>query len=285
MKNTTNFEGMTLAETKTKLIDLVNRYNKSEDGTERAGIRIECDKFAEQYNTLSMLSLYAQAMADEIPLIYLIKAHHYGICSVKFEQSVSLSDDKKIVVSMSGNVSFDSKRKADMFDFIDWAEKSNKKVTTKGDWKLLTAIEREKINDEFRKGMNSDTEYKISKRVAHDVLQNCFDALIFVPSATGKNAIFPNKDCKNLIVSCAAEYKEKIKDNNSVDCSLSFFARKRWQNTIQNCLYLVLSEKTITYSYGDPEDAKPNSEEAPVEKTSTKKTSPKKTSAKKSETK
>ena len=267
------FEGMTLAEVKSKIVEMVNTYNKSTDPAERATIQVQSADFVKAYNELSKLNLYSKAMAAKIPedkdhpdrkptdeekaackLSFLIKTHHYGKADIKFEQSVAFDENKRAVSSVTASCSFDGTTTADMFDFIEWAEKANKKVTASGNWKVLTAVERERLNDEFRKSNASETEHKISKRTANDVLQKCFDALIFVPGGSGKNAIFPNTDCKNLIVNCGAEYKEKIKDDNDVDCGMTFYARKRWQNNIQRALYLILKNKKITYSYGDPED-------------------------------
>ena len=156
---------------------------------------------------------------------------------------------------MVGSIDADRVKKVDLFDFIVWAEKSNRKVVADGAWKTILAQQQTRINKEFKKAVSNEANYTVSKKTANDVLQICFDAIIMVPGESGKNSVFPNKDCKNLIVSCAAEYKETVKDDNDVDITLDFFKTKKWYSTIQSCLYMILKNKAITYTYGDPEEA------------------------------
>ena len=255
MKNAEMKSGKTMAELLNELNGKVNTYNKSTDNVEKIRIEVESKDIVEQYNELSKLALYANALTDEIPIAFVVKAHHYPTISAKFVASTDIDETGKLVAVKVGAVNTGNKN-VDLFDFINWAEKSNKKVAANGNWKAILGTQRDFINKEFRKSIESDTNYTVSKNTANDVLQACFDALVFVPGKSGKNSIFPNKDCKNLIVACAAEYKETITDSNDVDPSMAFFKTKRWYSTIQSALFLILKNKTIVYTYGDPEESK-----------------------------
>lgn len=265
-------KSMTMSEVLDALNKAVDDYNESNDYSKKVVLESDAKKLAEQYNEMAKLTVYAEALKAEIPVSAIVKKHHYGTYTVQYKPVIDLVDGKPVAKKV-GSVKTGTKN-VDLFDFIVWAEAKNKKVAAEANWKSIINAQREIICKAFDKAVSNDGEFKVSKSMANDVLQAVFDAIIFVPGASGKNSVFPNKDCKNLIIACGAEYKETITDTDDVDTSLNFFKDKKWKSLIQSALFLVLKNKTLTLSFGDPEaevnDAAVtdgNSEEATTEAT------------------
>ena len=258
-------KSMTMAEVLDALNTAVDSYNESNSVLTEDNIK----KLVDQYAEMSKLTAYAEALKAEIPVSAIIKKHHYRTYSVQYKPIIDIVDGKTVAKKV-GSVKAGNKN-VDLFDFIAWAEAKNKKVAADPMWKSKLNIQRDVICKAFDKAVANKGEFKVSKTMANNVLQAVFDAIIFVPGASGKNAVFPNDDCKNLIITCGAEYKETINDSDDVDTSLNFFKDKKWRSLIQSALFLVLKDKTLTISFGDPEaeanGETANSEEATTEAT------------------
>ena len=246
-----NMKSMTKLELLTALNEAAETYNKSHDDSVKAHLEVQAKGMMEQYNALAKLDVYAEVLETELPLAELIKKHHYSTIGVKYALNDDVVDGKLVSRKVASVVS--GKKNIDMFDFIKWAEACNKKVAATDDWKSTLKAQQKLINAAFKKSVSHESNYSVSKTLANNVLKAVFDALVFIPSENGLNSVLPNKDCKNLIITCAAEYKETIADDDDVDVSLDFFKDKRWQSTIQSTLYIVLKNKTLTYSFGEEE--------------------------------
>lgn len=274
--NTANIKSMTMVELIEHLNTKVNEFNEATGTSELISLKAEIKTTADQYNEMSKFVAYAAALSTEMPLVSIIKTHHYDTRSVTYKPSTEVKDGKTIVREF-GSIKVGT-RNVDAFDFIEWAKDRNKQVTAVANWKTILNAQRKKLNEEFKKAVESDKGYTVSKTTANNVLQAVYDALVFIPGESGKNAVFPNKDSKNIIIACAAEYKETIVDGD-VDASLNFFKDKHWKSIIQSTLYLVLSKKSLTYTYGDPEveedaaEVKPEAKDKPEAKPEAKKSS------------
>lgn len=273
--NKSNIKSMTMVELIEHLHAKVDEFNEATGTSELIAIKTEIKATADQYNEMSKFVAYSAALKTEMPLVSIIKGHHYETRSVTYKPGTEVKDGKTIVREFASVK--DGTRNVDMFDFIKFAEERNKQVTavSTANWKTVLNAQRKKLNNEFKKAVESDKGYTVSKTTANNVLQAVYDALVFIAGESGKNAVFPNKDCKNIIIACAAEYKEAIVDGD-VDVSLNFFKDKHWKSIIQSTLYIVLSKKSLTYTYGDPEvdedaaEVKPKTNPTTKDKTETK---------------
>lgn len=265
MKNNENNakKSMTMPEVKAALEEAVNSYNKSTDAAERTKLEIEAKDLVAQYNAISLLTDYAKFMADDKPIVAIAKAYKCPTIGVKFAIADALVEGKAKKVKVASVE--DSTKTHDLVNFLEWAEKHNKKIAAAADWKSKMEDARTAINGEFQKVMESDDGYKISKGVVKSNMQALFDSVVFVAGESGKNAIYPNKDGVNIIISIAADLKEAIEDGE-VEFTLQFLGKSKWRSIIFKVLHLSVKGKKLNYTYGDPEEtvnAEAQSEEAP----------------------
>lgn len=266
MKNNENNakKSMTMPEVKAALEEAVNSYNKSTDAAERTKLEIEAKDLVAQYNAISLLTDYAKFMADDKPVVAIAKAYKCPTIGVKFAIADALVEGKAKKVKVASVE--DSTKTHNLIDFLEWAEKHNKKVAASADWKSKMEEARTAINGEFQKKMESEDGYKISKTVIKNSLQSVFDSIVFIAGETsGKNAIYPTKDGVNIIDALAAELKESI-DNGEVEFTLQFLGKSKWRTLLFKVLHMSVKGKKLNYIYGDPEEtvnAEAQSEEAP----------------------
>ena len=81
-KKNTNTQGMTCEQMKTKLKELVDAHNESNDVAERQKLGTQALKLKDDYNKVSLLDVYAEAMEAENPMLAFIKAYTYPTISV-----------------------------------------------------------------------------------------------------------------------------------------------------------------------------------------------------------
>lgn len=252
MKN--KMESMTMQEVLDALNTAVNTYNDSFDVSVRAEAEKTAKACTNKYNEMAKLTAYAHAIKDNgNELVNIIKCHHYDTKSVSYKPVESLTTDGRTVIKKMGAVK-DGTKNIDMFDFLVWAESRNKKIAANPGWKAVMNVQREALAKKFNEAADSSEAYTISKTFANNTLQAVFDALVFIASETGKNAVFPNKDCKLLVIACAAEYKETVTKSGDVDCSLEFLTAKKWQTLVQSAMFLVLKNKELKITFGAPEE-------------------------------
>lgn len=265
-------KSMTMSEVLDALNAAVDSHNVATDSSSKVTAKDKIKKLSEQYNEMAKLTAYAEALKAEIPVSAIVKKHHYSTRTVQYKPIIDIVEGKPVAKEVASVKT--GNKNVDLFDFIAWAEAKNKKVTAETNWKSVMNAQREIICKAFDKAVSHDSDYNVSKTMANDVLQAVFNAIIFVPGESGKNSVFPNKDCKNLIIACGAEYKETITDTDDVNAGLHFLKDKKWKSLVQSALFLVLQNKTLTISFGDPEAeaneaavTDGNSEEATTEAT------------------
>lgn len=268
-----SIEVMTMPELEVAIDKAVEDYNATNDASERVRLEVESKKLVDRYNVLAKIAMYAICLKKDLPVQELVKAHHYVGQGIQFKVANCTDENGKPVSRPVCKV----KPKVinfDLFDFIGWCEDTNKKVCANSRWEIILNAQRIELNKAFAKACASESTFTVSKTLAGKVLQEVFDAIIMVPGESGANAVRPNKDCKTILVACAAEYKETVQESGNVDCALNFLKDKRWKSIIQSCLYITLCNKAVTITYGEPDkDANAstvktttNSKDAPAKK-------------------
>lgn len=263
MKKKEIMESKTMPEIKADIVANVEAYNASNNATERVKLEVDCKTLVAAYNELALLTAYAELVKAENPVVAIAKAYNYKTIGVKFAVSDTVVNGRSVTVKVASVE--DSTKTHNLIDFLEWAEKHNKKVAAKPDWKGKLEDARNTINGEFEKVMESEEGYKISKTVVKTAMQTALDSIVFVAGESGKNAIYPNKDGVNIIIAIAAELKEAI-ENGEVEFTLQFLGKQRWRTVIFKILHLAVKGKTLKYVYGDPEKA----EAAPAAEAETK---------------
>lgn len=253
-KTVKEIEKMNMNEVKRAIDTNVEAFNNSKDFAERTELKLEAKKLETHQNLLAKLDVYANALKAEMPLAHIVKLHHYEVVKMTYKM-VDDTENGKAIIRETASID-DANKNVDMFDFIEWAEGRSKKVTAESAWKAIIKGQRSELIKVFKKAAESSKTFTVSKTTANNVLQAVFDALVFIPGASGKNSVFPSNDAKNIIIACAADYRERINDTNGVDVSLHFLSDKKWKSLVQSALYLVLSKKNLVYLYADEPTAK-----------------------------
>lgn len=255
MKNEKNnvMESMTMPEAKAALDAAVVSYNSTADASERVRLEIEGKDLAAKYNALSLLTAYAGIMADDKPVIAIAKAYNYPTVSFKLNVADALVDGKAKKVKVASVE--DGVKTHNLYDFLEWTAKHNHKVAASGDWKAKAETARGVINDEWKKYMDSDDGYKMSKTAVKKAVQSMFDALVFIPCENNpdKNAVIANGDIANYLIALAARNKVAI-DDGTVKFKVDFMSAANWKSKAFDVLHMAVEKKTFDVTYGDPEE-------------------------------
>ena len=251
-KNTV-VESMTMPEAKAALDAIVEKYNKSMDAAERVKMELEAAELAKQYNTLSLLTAYAAIMADSSPVVALAKAYNYPVISFKTKLADSVVDGKVKKVKVASIE--DSCKTHNLYDFMEWTASHNRKVAHEISWKSKAEAARTAINNEWKKFMESEDGYKMSKSAIKTAVQEMFDALAFIPCENNpdKNAIIAKNDVANYLIALAARSKVEINDGKA-NFKVEFMGSSNWKSKAFDVLHMAVEGKTFDVVYGDPEE-------------------------------
>lgn len=253
-------ESMTMPEVKAALDELVNNYNKTTDISERVKLEVEAKELAAQYNAISLLTDYAKFMAADKPVVAIAKAYKYPTISFKLNVADAMIEGKVKKVKVASVE--DSTKTHNLYDFLEWAAKHNKKITAGTDWKSKAEEARSAINGEWKKFMESDDGYKMSKSAVKSAVQSMFDALVLIPGKSGKNSVIANGDIANYLIALAAQNKIAIEDGK-VQFNVQFMSANNWKSKAFDVLHMAVEGKSFNTVYGDPEEVAV-SEEAPA---------------------
>lgn len=251
-KNTV-IESMTMPEAKAALNAIVEQYNNTMDAAERVKMELEASELSKQYNTLSLLTAYATVMADQTPVVALAKAYNYPTISFKTKVADAVVDGKVKKVKVASIE--DSCKTHNLYDFMEWAASHNRKVAHAGNWKSKAEEARTAINNEWKKFMESDDGYKMSKSAIKAAVQAMFDALVFIPCENNpdKNAVIAKSNVANYLIALAARNKVEI-DDGKVNFKVEFMGASNWKSKAFDVLHMAIEGKTYDVVYGDPEE-------------------------------
>jgi hypothetical protein len=254
----TNF---TMAELKNMLDDKVNSYNAAKTQSERLDLKVELAEIAEACNELSLLTVYANCMEDEKPVVKFASTFYYDTVSPKYTVQKGVDNGKTKTFEVCAVQ--EGEKKMSLFKFIEWAKNRNQTITADKNWVSKVADARNTINAEWKKFMASEDGEKISKTAVKTAMQNAFDALAFIEAAggSGKNAIIANKDVANYVIALAASVKVTSKDKKP-DFKLTFLG-KNWEGILFDVLHMAVEGKTYEVSY-DAVNAEAEDEAEPV---------------------
>ena len=252
-KNTA-IESMTMPEAMAALNDLVEKYNNSMDAAERVKMELEAGLLTKQHNTLSLLTAYATVIADNNPIVALAKAYNYPVVSFKTKLADAIVDGKvkKVKVASIEN----GVKTHDLYAFMEWTASHNRKVAHAIDWKPKAEAARAAINDEWKKFMESDDGYKMSKTAIKNAVQSMFDALVFIPCENNpeKNAVIAKGDIANYLIALAARLKVEV-DDGKINFKVDFMSGSNWKSKAFDVLHMAIEGKTFDVVYGDPEES------------------------------
>lgn len=247
-----NAENRTMAIVLEELNASVDKYNLATDAMERVQLAVEHKTLAAEYNELSLLSAYAGFMKAENPLVALAEAYYYATVSVKDNVHNEVVDGvQKSTVTRSVN---EGCKKLDVTKFILWTEERNKSVAAAKTWKTAIGAARNSIETEWKKFFAAKGDsHAMSIGKAKRALQEMFDALVFIPSETGKNAIIANGDIAKWVLGFANSRKD-TKVDGVIAITGSVLPRATWNTLCLDILHKAVTGKSYEIFYGEPEE-------------------------------
>ena len=238
----------------------VDRYNASADPAERNTLSLEHKNLVQEYNEMSLLSAYASFMSEDKPLIALAKAYYYDTVSVRDAVHNEVIDG--VMTSTVTRSVKDGNRKLDVAKFIEWTEEHNRSVAAARDWKSKVGAARSSIEAEWKKFFTGKGETcKISVGKTKKVLQDMFDALVFIAGESGKNAFIADGKIARYIIGFANKRKDAKVDGNVVITG-TVLSRGTWAELCIDIMHMAATGKTYDIVYGEPEE---NEADADVE--------------------
>jgi hypothetical protein len=250
---------LTMQEIRTLLGEKVDAWNAETDISLKVKLERECKDLVKDYNETSMFTVFSNCFADEQPVVAFAKAYYYNVISIKKSNQKDVdADGKAVTYEVYSVVETDKKgnklhKTLDLVKFLEWTEQRNKCAAADKNWRTKFYAARDIINDECKIQMNSKDGYKISKNKIKTALQEAFDALAFIKSKTGKNAIIAKGKLVDPIQHLVGKLEEEY-DNGSPDFTVSFLKGDEWKKLAFVLLNLAVRGKEFTIVYGDPEE-------------------------------
>lgn len=254
-------------------IDMLNGDAVDEEGNtitlttdEKNQLNSECIELCKKFNQLSKLAVFGECVKAEHPVMELAKTFFYPTVSTNDELGEEL-DEKGVRHTFVTRTIVDNEKKLDLFEFLTWAEKLNKKVTP-GAWKAPTIATRKAVEAEWRAFFNSTGETRTIKiGLIKKNLQSMFDALVYIPTPTGdKNCIVATSATARFIFGFANNCKSGRKDGEIV-ISKSVLSDKTWVHLVMVALHETVKDKDyapaeLMVTYGSEEDEKKSAKES-----------------------
>jgi hypothetical protein len=251
MKKTT--ENRTMSIVLAELNKSVDKYNLATDAVERVQLAVEHKNLVQEYNELSLLNAYAECMKDENPIVALAKTYYYDTVSVKDNAHNEVGEDGVMKTSVTRSVN-DGNKKLDVTKFIEWTEERNKSVAADKTWKTKMLAARNSIEAEWKKFFASKGDtHSMSVGKAKKALQAMFDALVFIPSETGKNAVIANGDIAKWVLGFANSRKDTKVDGN-ITITGNVLPKSTWNALCLDALHKAVTGKTFDIIFGEPEE-------------------------------
>ena len=266
------FAKMTMDEIRTSLDEQVNAWNASTDPSEKISLKVEIKDGVQAYNELSMLTVYADCIKAEMPVIEFIKTYYYPVIRLKEAVVSEKNDEGRLVayIKLSIQEINDTKgeplyKNLDLVKFLEWANDRNTPAAYAKDWKSKLLKARNVINTECENNINSKDGYKIKKGKIKDAVQSAFDAIVFIPceNAKDKNAIIAKGSLVDHTPFLAAQIKEECK-SGSPEFEIKYFTVDHWYKTIMQYLSITIGNKEFNVAY---DDAQPEAEPTPEAET------------------
>lgn len=255
------YENLTLEQLQSMLNEAVEKHNMAEDAAARVEARVKAKDISDAYNELSLLTVYANCMLEQQPLLAFVKKFYCHTITVKY----TVSNEVVNGVAKSSEVASvnENDRKMSLFKFIEWAGERNKVITHDKYYKTATNKARNTINSLWEDFRNSKDKTEMSKNAVKKALQSMFDALIFIEGKSRKNAVIANGDIAFYIIALAAELKTTADDNKDPNFTIEFLKKNSWDGHILNMLNMAVRGKSFDVVYGaEDADATDNEVEA-----------------------
>lgn len=170
-----------------KVVDAYNKLNIAD--VARADLAKQAKELVNEYNELSLLTVYATCVADALPVKAFVEAFSYVTVSTKDASHKEADEEGCMRLVFTKSVT-EGKKALHLVKFIEWAAEKNISVTASKDWKAKMTEAKEAIKTEWRKFQAAGGDsHSISIKKLKKAMQDMFDAIIFIPTEKGYNAV------------------------------------------------------------------------------------------------
>lgn len=217
---------------------MVNDLNTEQELEKRVSMEAKVDGLVKEYNELSLLTAYAAAKAEALPIIALAKACTYVTISKKKTISVDLVDGKAKRVETFSIQSKDTN--LNILKFIKWLEDRNFKMPA-GWITRMSAVKADVIDQwqAFDKAGDKAT-FKIGQ--LKRLLQAMVDDMGFIPGDKGNNAL--------VVKSAHAKTVLKYSNRKTGVLSGETLTPKIWDELLLTTLHSVATGAAFENTYG-----------------------------------
>lgn len=231
----------------------VEELNKERDVEKRITLEAELEKLTKEYNELSLLTAYAAAKAESLPIMALAKACTYVTISKKKTAGDVLVDG---VLKKTDIFSVPEKDTAlNILKFIKWLEDRNFKMP-KGWIKNMSAVKAE-IIDQWQAFDKSGDEHSFNKKQMRRLTQAMVNDMGFIEGEKGGNALVVKNEHINPMIKYANK-KTGVQSGKTLDS-------KTWDDMLMTLLNGLATGAVFENSYGSSAVFK--EETAPAEET------------------
>lgn len=216
----------------------VNDLNKEQELSKRITMESEVDGLIKEYNELSLLTVYAAAKAEALPIIALAKACTYATVSKKKTPTTELVDGVAKRVETFSVLKKDSA--LNILKFIKWLEERNFKMPE--GWRTNMSAVKADVIDQWQAFEKSGDEHTFKIGQLKRLLQTMVNDMGFIPGEKGNNA---------LIVK-GAHAKTVLKYSNRKTGVLSgeTMTPKIWDELLMTVLHSVATGGAFENTYG-----------------------------------
>lgn len=234
----------------------VEELNKERDVEKRITLEAELDKLAKEYNELSLLTAYASAKAEKLPIMALAKACTYATISKKKTPGDVLVDG---AVKKTDIFSLNEKDTVlNILKFIKWLEDRNFKMP-KGWISRMSAVKAE-IIDQWQAFDKSGDEHSFNKKQMRRLTQAMVNDMAFIEGEKGGNALVVKNEHINPMIKFANK-KTGVQSGKTLDS-------KTWDDMLMTLLNGLATGAVFENSYGSSavfkEEVITTEEEAPA---------------------
>jgi hypothetical protein len=223
-------------------------------------LKKQADTLAKEYNELSMLTVYATCLEDKLPVKAFVETGTYKTKRVK-ESYVKVPDKDGCLHLKQVCAVEDNKQPSnlDLTKFLEWASAQNKQVTHSADWRIKMGAVKDVIRDSYRKSLSAKGEtHKLSITKLKNVLQDLFDALIFIPTAKGENSVIAKKEHAWDIREFATKTNTRLADPDKLG---EVLPGDVWNSLIMKNLKVAVEGKRLIADFDCADVSKAESED------------------------
>ena len=216
----------------------VDAFNSEADLSKRITLESEIDGLIKEYNELSLLTVYAAAKAEALPIIALAKTCTYVAISKKKTPTIELVEGvaKRVEV-----LSIQKKDSAlNILKFIKWLEERNFKMPD--GWKTNMSAVKADVIDQWQAFEKSGDEHTFKIGQLKRLLQTMVNDMGFIPGEKGNNAL--------IVKSAHAKTVLKFSSRKTGVLSGETMTPKIWDDLLMTVLHSVATGGAFENTYG-----------------------------------